>query len=237
MKKAVGIIVTVVAFLTVFLVVLSYNTLVTVSVPNSIITYKANYIEFDNAVVGGVPSSSEVVFERDSYSFVSNDYAPILYENVLEQWLDNGNAYIEGMAIKGRAYFERYRSNVYDVGSNVQYSEGVPIYIDVTISRQPVPSGYVYTVTLDGYYIEFSFEQFALNSTYTLEYQDFMSANSPSLQRPEKPDYSADNTLTAVKHFFQYIGDVFEYVFNKLHFYSNYVTFYIQDYAVLFRFD
>lgn len=231
MKKAVGIIVTVVAFLTVLLVVLSYNTLVTVSVPNSIVTYKANYIEFDDLYGDNLVYTENVRLTYGAYTIESvEDVGSMYYGGDIDE---NGVS-------KNRVRFYRYRANVYDVGSNVQFSVGVPVFVDIYIDKKSdtTPEGLeVFAVELEGYYIEFSFEQFALNSTYTLDYQDYMSANTPSLQRPPKPDYSADNTLQAVKHFFQYTGDAIEYVFNRLHFYSNYVTFYIQDYAVLFRFD
>lgn len=236
MKKAVAIIVTIVAFLAVFLVVLSYNTLVTVTVPDTIIEYKANYIEFDDAVVGGVLPDDYVDFQRGSYSFITDEIAEVVFDDVLDQWNDNGNAYIEGMAINGRVSLRRYRSNVYDVGSNVQYNVGVPIYADVSIKRSSVPNGYIYTVTLLGYYIEFSFEQFAYNGTYTLDYQEYMRDNTPSLQRPQKPNYEGENTIEVVRHFFEYVGSSVEYLFTKLEYYANYVTFYVQDFAVLFKF-
>lgn len=236
MKKAVITIVTIVAFLFVFLVVLSYNTLVTVTVPDTIIEYKANYIEFDNVVVGGVLSNDYVDFERGAYSFITNDIAVNVFYDVLNQWYDKGNTYIEGMTITGRVNLKRYRSNVYDVGSDVQYNVGVPIYADVSISRSSVPNGYVYTVKLLGYYIEFTFEQFAYNGTYTLDYQEYMRDNTPSLQRPEKPDYEGDNTLDVLRHFFEYMGRSIEYFFTKFEYYANYVKFYVQDFAVLFKF-
>lgn len=230
MKKAVAIIVTIVAFLSVFLVVLSYNTLVTVTVPDTIITYKANYIEFDDLYGDNFVYTEKVRLTYGNYTLESVDDVGVMYY---------GGEIDEYDVSKNRVAFKRYRSNVYDVGSNVQYNEGVPVYVDIYIYKQPetTPDGLgVFSVELEGYYIEFSFEQLALNSTYTLNYQEYMRDNTPSLQRPQKPNYEGENTIEVVRHFFEYVGSSVEYLFTKLEYYANYVTFYVQDFAVLFKF-
>lgn len=230
LKKAVAIIVTIVAFLSVFLIVLSYNTLVTVTVPDTIITYKANYIEFDDLYGDNLIYTEKVRLTYGNYTLESIDSVGSMY---YDGDIDDYDV------SKNRVKFERYRSNVYDVDSNVQYDEGVPIYADIYIYKQPetTSSGLaVFSVELEGYYIEFSFEQLSLNSTYTLNYQEYMRDNTPSLQRPQKPKYEGENTIEVVRHFFEYVGSSVEYLFAKLEYYSNYVTFYVQDFAVLFKF-
>lgn len=227
MKKAVLSIVFIVLVLSVLLVILSYNTLKTITVPNTIIQYKVNYIEF--------PQEAQGYISQDGYlSFPFKDFT-IKSDKLLSQMV--------GAIGENFQPFTRLRRNVYS--NAVFYDEGVPIFIDITVMSRADGS---YSWRAKGYYIEFTFEQFAKNATYILEYQEFMNENDPTLQRPDSPDYNLPTVdgiedippllkaiFEAISNFFVYIGDSFEYFFQRLEYYLNYIKFYVQDYAILFK--
>lgn len=224
MKKAVYSIISIVLVLSVLLITFSFNTLETITKPDSFIQYKANKIN-----IGAYKAN---VAQGQKIRIVHNDYTFESVKNVEEMSPNHiGDNFQD---------FIRIRENVYSGSNGPRYSEGVPITINVKIRETTTTSTGItyYNVTLDSYYINFTFEQFAKNATYVLEYQKYMNENDSSLQRPPKPDYSVNSlgdTFKVVSAFFTYIGDSSEYFFQRLEYYINYVKFYIQDWAILFK--
>lgn len=209
---------------TTIMVIFAFNNLVTLEMPSHAssseeglrIQYKVAKVDFDDTIFRTFHQGQKIAFTEGSYMYVS---------------IDNVESYNLSLS---PIPFLRTRVNEYDMGSDIQFTDGVIVHFDGTVNT--FDGGHSYRFTARHYYLDFGAETMFEMLTNSIEYQEYMKANTPSLQAPVKPNVDGLDFYDRLTATFEYTIDHIEWLFGQASFFFNYIAYFIQDLGAYFSF-